>query len=71
MITAECERLGYLVEDLLELSRARAGELRVEAEALAMQDCVAGVVEALRPVAEQRGVRLGVALGLPGGARDG
>jgi signal transduction histidine kinase len=58
VITAECERLGYLVEDLLELSRARAGELRVEAEALSMEECVAGVVEALRPVADQRRVRL-------------
>jgi signal transduction histidine kinase len=66
VITAECERLGYLVEDLLELSRARAGELRVEAEALAMQECVAGVVEALRPVAEQRGVRLETHWDCPG-----
>jgi signal transduction histidine kinase len=58
VITAECERLGYLVEDLLELSRARAGELRVAAEKLALRDCVDGLVEALRPAADQRNVRL-------------
>jgi signal transduction histidine kinase len=58
VITAECERLGYLVEDLLELSRARAGELRVTAEVLVLEECVDGLVEALRPVADQRSVRL-------------
>ena len=32
VIDGEWERLGYLIEDLLELSRARAGELRVNDE---------------------------------------
>jgi signal transduction histidine kinase len=65
VITAECERLGYLVEDLLELSRARAGELRVAAEALVLQECVDGVVDALRPVAAQRDVRLATSWDCP------
>lgn len=32
VINAECEHLAYLVEDLLELSRAQAGELRISSE---------------------------------------
>jgi two-component system sensor histidine kinase BaeS len=56
VINGECERLAYLVEDLLELSRARAGELRVAADAFPLRGCVEEVVESLRTVAEQRHV---------------
>lgn len=58
VINGECERLGYLIEDLLELSRARAGELRVQAEAFPLERCVSEVAERLQTVAEQRGVRV-------------
>jgi signal transduction histidine kinase len=56
VIDAECERLAYLVEDLLELSRSRAGELRLSHDAFALRGCVEEVVERLRTVAEQRNV---------------
>jgi signal transduction histidine kinase len=58
VINGECERLGYLIEDLLELSRARAGELRVQPETFPLQQCVGEVAERLQTVAEQRGVRV-------------
>ena len=58
MIDGECERLGYLIEDLLELSRARAGELRVHAEVFPLERCVSEVAERLQTVAERGGVRV-------------
>jgi signal transduction histidine kinase len=58
VIDGECERLAYLVEDLLELSRARAGELRVSVETFALAPFVEDVVERLQTLAEQAGVRL-------------
>jgi signal transduction histidine kinase len=61
VINGECERLTYLVEDLLQLSRARAGELRVAAEPFPLRACVEEVVESLRTVADQRQVVVEVA----------
>jgi signal transduction histidine kinase len=58
VINGECERLGYLIEDLLELSRARAGELRVQSETFPLEECVGEVAERLSAVAEQRDVRV-------------
>ena len=58
VIDGECERLGYLIEDLLELSRARAGELRVNPEVFPLEPCVSEVAERLQTVAEQGGVRV-------------
>ena len=56
VINAECERLAYLVEDILELARAQAGELRISAETFCLRDCVEEVVDRLRGVAERRDV---------------
>ena len=58
IINGECERLAYLVEDLLELSRAQAGELRVSAELFARHHCVEEIICRLRPSADQRDVEL-------------
>ncbi|HEY3765710.1 MAG TPA: HAMP domain-containing sensor histidine kinase [Gaiellales bacterium] len=67
VINGECERLGYLIEDLLELSRARAGELRVQAEVFALGQCVGEVAERLQTVAERSGVRVRVDWACNGG----
>ncbi len=61
VIDAECERLAYLVEDLLELSRSRAGELRLCDDTFSLRECVDEVVERLRTVAEPRNVAVDVA----------
>lgn len=66
VIDGECERLAYLVEDLLELSRARAGELRVSVETFVLEPFVRDVAERLQTIADQRSVRLEVACGAPG-----
>jgi signal transduction histidine kinase len=58
VINGECERLAYLIEDLLELSRARAGELRVQAETFPLERCVREVAERLETVARERRVRV-------------
>ncbi len=60
VINGECERLAYLVEDLLELSRSRSGELRVHSEPFVLRECVENVVERLQTVADQRRVELEV-----------
>jgi signal transduction histidine kinase len=64
VINGECERLAYLVEDLLELSRAQAGELRITADTFPLRDCVEEVAERLQGIASQRGVS--IALGWRG-----
>jgi two-component system sensor histidine kinase BaeS len=60
VINAECERLAYLVEDILELARAQAGELRISAETFCLRGCVEEVVERLRLIAERRDVAIDV-----------
>lgn len=57
---AEAERLAALVDELLALARADAsGRAR---EAVALADVVSGRVEAWRPLAAERGVRLEASL---------
>ena len=58
VINAECERLAYLVGDILELARAQAGELRISAETFCLRECVEEVVERLRGIAERRDVEI-------------
>jgi signal transduction histidine kinase len=60
VINGECERLAYLAEDLLELSRAQAGELRVSAETFSLRECVEEVAQRLQGIAEQRDVTIAV-----------
>ena len=66
VINGECERLAYLVEDLLELSRSRSGALRVGSEVFLLQDCLDDVVERLQTVADHRRVHLDMHWGCEG-----
>jgi len=60
VINGECERLAYLVEDLLELSRAQAGELRISSQLFPLRECVHEVADRLRSVARDRDVGIEV-----------
>jgi signal transduction histidine kinase len=60
VIDGECERLSYMIESLLELSRVRAGHLRVCDTPFPLRACVEEVAERLRAVASHRDVRIAV-----------
>lgn len=66
-VQREVARLQRLVADLQELSRAEAGEVRLEREAVAPVDLVGAATDRLRPQFEDRGVALEtrVPAGLP------
>jgi two-component system sensor histidine kinase SenX3 len=53
----EAERLGRIIEDLLDLSRIEAEEVPIR-EVVPVRVVVAEAVERLRPVAEHRGIAL-------------
>lgn len=54
----EVERLGLLVDDLFELSRAQHGVLRLEWERFSLDELVADAIAGIRPVADAKGVVL-------------
>ncbi len=62
-IEAEARRQVRLVDDLLDLSAIVAGKLRLALVKLDWRGLVAGVVEAARPEAEAKGLRLTAHLG--------
>ncbi|HET7747721.1 MAG TPA: ATP-binding protein [Vicinamibacteria bacterium] len=53
---------GRLIADLLDVSRIVSGRLRLAVQAVDVASVVEGAVESLRPLAEERGVRLQVVL---------
>jgi signal transduction histidine kinase len=59
---AEAMLLNHLVDDLQELSLAEAGHLKLECQPVALTDIVDRAVEAVRPRAEAKGIRLQVDL---------
>lgn len=58
----ECERLSFLVNQLLELAESDAGCLEREASAARLDEVVARSVEMFRPVAEDRSIELAVSI---------
>jgi heavy metal sensor kinase len=54
----QCERLTSLINGLLLLARADAGELAIKREPIDLASVAAEVAETFEPVAEERGVRL-------------
>ena len=71
VINGECERLADMVEDLLELSRARAGQLRVQHERFPLRNCVEEVAEHLHTVAQAHDVAVRFAWDCNGGVVTG
>jgi signal transduction histidine kinase len=59
-IAREAARLGAIVGDLLTLARAETGERPVAREPLFLDDAAAGAVDAARPLAVSKGVKLEV-----------
>src|SRR5262249_27020181 len=59
-ILEECDRLARLTDQLLALAREDAGTARQPAERLDLAALAAGVADAMRPVAEVKGVRLDI-----------
>ncbi len=59
-VEAETRRLGYIVEDLLTLARADAGERSVERQRVFLDDVVSDAVGAARALAQAQGVELTV-----------
>jgi len=64
-IRSEVDRMVRMVDDLFELSRIHAGNLRLTLEPVVLGDVVSEAIASADPVARARGVRLG------GGVDDG
>jgi signal transduction histidine kinase len=56
----EVERMSAMVNQLLTLARAEAGEERVELEPVALASVVQPLVDAIQPVADEKGVTIGL-----------
>jgi signal transduction histidine kinase len=59
-VGVEAERIGGIVEDLLTLARAEAGERPVGRERVYLDDIALDAVDGVRVLAERRGVELAV-----------
>jgi signal transduction histidine kinase len=59
-IEREAARLGDIVDELLTLARADAGERPVSREALYLDDLAAAAVETIQPVAVRKGVQVAI-----------
>lgn len=59
-VEREAERLGGIVGNLLMLSRADADQLVLQRERIYLDDITSDTAEAVRPLAQQRGVSIGI-----------
>lgn len=60
MLKGSAHHLLNLINDVLDISKIEAGELKVSCAAFSMRDMVNQVAESLKPLAEQKGVSLTV-----------
>lgn len=61
----ELDKLTHMINQLLTLARAEAGEIRLDREAVELSALVASLVEQMEPVAASNDTTLSVAPGLP------
>jgi len=61
IMSAEAGRLGRIVDDLMTLARADAGERQVEMRRLSLDDVALQAADTARAMADARGIRLEVA----------
>jgi heavy metal sensor kinase len=59
-VNEEVDRLNRMVGSLLTLARADAGQSIIAADMVNLGELVGGAVEQVRPLAEQKGLRIGV-----------
>lgn len=57
----ETQRLGRMIDDLFELAQLDAGSLPLELGPIQLAEVVSEVIDAMRPLAAQRGITLNVA----------
>jgi len=62
MIRDTAEHMLQLIEDLLDLSKIEAGVVAVRPEAIRVEQLLASAVDAIRPLAEEKGLRVSVAV---------
>ena len=62
MVKGSARHLLNLINDVLDISKIEAGELKVSFETFSMRDVINQVAESLRPSAEQKGLFLHVAI---------
>jgi signal transduction histidine kinase len=60
-----------LVDDLLDVSRLASGRLRLNVQAVDLRGVVEDAVDAIRPAADAKGIRLQAVLASPGGPVSG
>jgi heavy metal sensor kinase len=63
-VNEEVDRLNRMVGSLLTLARADAGRVSIASEQVDLGVLVTGAVEQVRPLAEQKGLSIGVEAGL-------
>ncbi len=64
-VNEEVERMIRLVGSLLTLARADAGQVPITRESISVSDLMGSAIEQVRPLAEERGIRLNAAPGPP------
>lgn len=57
-IDRNARALGQLVEDILDVSRIMSGKMQLEVEPVRVMDAVEAAIDAVRPAADARGIRL-------------
>ena len=68
-VNEDVDRMIRLVGSLLTLARADAGQIALAMEPISLPDLIAGTVEQVRPLAEERGIALKTAPGPPEAVR--
>ncbi|MEO7338322.1 MAG: PAS domain S-box protein [Caldimonas sp.] len=61
-ITRNARAQVQLIEDLLDMNRIESGQLRLEMESADLAGVVSGAIDAIRPTADAKGIRLETAI---------
>lgn len=70
-IDSNCTAQAQLIEDLLDVTRVTAGNLRLDLQPVDLRETIAGAVDAVRPAAEAKSIDLRTELGSCGNSIRG